>query len=108
MRSSILLIALLGAALAHSEEKTKTSKVDDQGGLHLPNAVIPYSDLATPQAKKNFIDFTRGFESLADRPPTWKPKPGETAIQQQRRWLDEKVMIPWLNRLRTSFDVRIE
>lgn len=101
-------VTLIGLPLAHSQEATKKSKVDDQGGLHLPGAVIPYSDLASPQAKKNFIDFTRGFESLADRPPTWKPKPGETKIQQQRRWLDEKVMIPWLNRLRSSFDVRIE
>src|SRR6266403_5569843 len=73
MSRAILLTVLLasGAGAQH-----QVSRVDDAGTLHLPDGeIIPYSGLASPEARKNFIDSTRGYEAvLAPKPANWKPK----------------------------------
>jgi epsilon-lactone hydrolase len=103
---AILLTVLIasGASAQH-----QASKVDDAGTLHLPDGeIIPYSDLASPEARKNFIDSTRGYEAvMAPKPANWK-RTGETAEDQERRWYDEVLYIPWLSKLRRRFVVVIE
>lgn len=105
---SIALIMMAAATAASAQQQT--SQVDEQGALHLPEGVvIPYSDLASPEARKNFIDLTRGYEQiLAAKPADWKRKEGETTAQEERRWYDQAAYIPWLTRLRASFPVSIE
>src|SRR3546814_21007204 len=51
---------------------------------------------------------TRGYEALVQRPAGWKPRPGETEADQERRLYDEVAYIPWLRKLRQSFAVAIE
>jgi len=101
--STVLIVGGVGA-------QQRVSKVDDAGTLHLPDGeIIPYSDLASPAARKNFIDATRGYEAvMAPKPANWKPKAGETAEDQERRWYDEVLYIPWLSKLRHRFVVVIE
>jgi len=106
MSRAILLTVLLasGAGAQH-----QVSRVDDAGTLHLPDGeIIPYSGLASPEARKNFIDSTRGYEAVMIKPANWKPKAGETAQDQERRWYDEVLYIPWLSKLRHRFVVVIE
>lgn len=102
-----ILLTVFMASSAGAQQPV--SKVDDAGTLHLLDGeVIPYSDLASPEARKNFIDTTRGYEAvMAPKPADW-PKAGETAEDQERRWYDEVLYIPWLSRLRHRFVVVIE
>ena len=105
--SFLLLSALLIGICADAQQQV--SQVDDEGTLHLPTGEkIPYSDLASPAARKNFIDSTRGYESLVTKPADWKVMKGETAAEQERRWYDQMVYIPWLTKLRQHFAVTIQ
>jgi acetyl esterase/lipase len=107
MSRAILLTVLIASGAGAQQQ---ISKVDDAGTLHLPDGeVVPYSDLASAEARKNFIDSTRGYEAvLAPKPANWKPRAGETAADQERRWYDEVLYIPWLAKLRHRFVVMIE
>ncbi len=107
MSRAILLTVLIASGATAQQQ---VSKVDDTGTLHLPDGeIIPYSDLASPEARRNFIDTTRGYEAvMAPKPANWKPKAGETAEDQERRWYDEVLFIPWLSKLRHRFVVVIE
>lgn len=79
---AILLTVLIGSGAGAQQQ---VSKVDDAGTLHLRDGeIIPYSDLASPEARKNFIDSTRGFEAVMTKPSDWKPKAGESADDQER------------------------
>src|ERR1700730_10857453 len=105
--SRILLLTMSMASGAYAQQQA--SKVDDAGTLHLPDGeILPYSDLASPQARKNFIDSTRGYEALMTKPADWKSKTGETTDDQERRWYDEEAYDPWLTKLRHRFAVVIE
>jgi hypothetical protein len=107
MSRAILFTVLIASGAGAQQQE---SKVDVAGTLHLPDGeIIPYSGLASPDARKNFIDSTRGYEAvLAPKPANWKPKAGETAADQERRWYDEVLYIPWLSKLRHRFVVVIE
>ncbi|MHA4837939.1 alpha/beta hydrolase [Sphingopyxis sp. MSC1_008] len=87
----------------------KPSAVDEAGTLRLPAGdEIPYSDLASAEARKNFVDATRGFEAVLAKPSDWKPKKGESEAQAERRWYDEILYIPWLARVRQQYAVDVE
>lgn len=114
---AVLLAASIAGTAIASTDRTRgytvpqqpSSKSDEAGTLHLPNGdEIPYSDLASPEARKNFIDFTRGYEAVLAKPADWKPKQGETEGDAERRWYDETLYIPWLARLRQHFAVDVE
>lgn len=101
----LLAASIAGTAIAQQQ----SSQVDDAGTLHLPNGdEIPYSDLASPEARKNFIDTTRGYEAVLAKPVDWKPKKGETEAEAERRWYDETLYIPWLTKVRRHFAVDVE
>lgn len=110
MKISPLALAMIGAAAAAIGAKQSASKVDDAGNLHLSTGeVIPYSNLASPEARRNFVDLTRGYEKLlAPKPVDWKRRAGETAAEEERRWYDQAAYVPWLARLRRQFPVSIE
>src|SRR3546814_18722414 len=106
-KTSYIALVMIAAATAAGAQPA--SIVDDAGTLHLPDGEkIPYSDLASDQARRNFIDITRGYEALVQRPAGWKPRPGETEADQERRLYDEVAYIPWLRKRRQSFAVAIE
>jgi epsilon-lactone hydrolase len=102
-----IIVALLIVSGAAAQKQT--SQVDDTGTLHLPNGEkIPYSDLASSEARKNFIDLTRGYEAVVAKPADWKLKKGETEAEAERRWYDEMLYIPWLAKVRQHFAVNVE
>jgi len=106
-QSYIALVIAVAATTATAQHQT--SAVDEAGTLHFANGeIIPYSNLSSSKARKNFIDTTRGYEALAKRPASWKPKPHETEAEQLRRWYNEGAYIPWLTKLRQHFPVVIE
>jgi acetyl esterase/lipase len=101
----LLAVSVAGIACAQPQP----SQVDDTGTLHLSNGdEIPYSDLASPEARKNFIDVTRGYEAVLVKPDGWKPGAGETEARAERRWYDEILYIPWLAKVRWQFAVSVE
>lgn len=103
--ATVLAASIAGTAVAQHQ----SSRVDDAGTLHLPNGdEIPYSDLASPEARRNFIDLVRGYEAVLARPAGWKPKKGETEAEAERRWYDEILYIPWLAKVRRQFAVDVE
>lgn len=106
--SLLALMAIAGVTVGSASQPAST--VDDNGTLRLPDGeVIPYSDLASPEARKNFVDLTRGYEIvLAPKPADWRRKPGETAVEEERRWYDQAAYIPWLAKLRRHFSVSVE
>jgi epsilon-lactone hydrolase len=105
--SRAILLTMLIASGAGAQQPV--SKVDDAGTLHLADGeIIPYSDLASPEARKNFIDTTRGYDAVMTKPAHWKPKAGETEADQERRLYDEVAYIPWLSKLRHRFVVVVE
>ncbi|MBI4165013.1 MAG: alpha/beta hydrolase fold domain-containing protein [Acidobacteria bacterium] len=99
---------IFAGPVAFSQQDTAKSRVDDDGTVHFPNWSVPYSELASPEAKKNFIDFSRKFEAQGKALAADKPRPGETPAERTRRLTDETLMIPGLNRLRTVFAVDIK
>jgi epsilon-lactone hydrolase len=93
----------------HAAPRQKLSSIDEAGSLRLADGnEIPYSDLASVEARRNFIDLTKGYESLLAKPADWQPKKGETEAQAERRWYDEVLYIPWLAKVRRQFAVDVE
>src|SRR5882724_2530093 len=89
--SLTILLSLPWSMASGAWAQPRASQGDDAGTLHLPDGeIIPYSDLASPQAQKNFIDSTRGYEALMAEPAAGKLKTAAAIAEQERRWYDEK------------------
>lgn len=74
--------------------------IDLDGTVHLPPVSIPFSSLASEEAKKNFLDFVHGFASLSG---------GEGKdINARRKRLDDLLMRPGVEKLRAVFPVAIK
>lgn len=103
---AMLAILVLSAAgcltSAAPQQPGEKATVDAEGGVWLPSAHVPYSDLASPEAKKNFIDFIRANERFQ------REFRKARDIHERRRLVKELLLIPGLQRLRKTFAVRIE
>jgi acetyl esterase/lipase len=109
MTRALLAVPIAVMVAVGAAAQPQSSQVDETGTLHLPNKEsIPYSDLASPEARKNFVDLTRGYEAVLSRPAEWKRQAGETEAQAERRWYDETLFLPWLAKVRGHFAVEIE
>jgi epsilon-lactone hydrolase len=73
--------------------------VDADGTVHLPAVSVPLSSLSSEESKKNFLDFVHGFASLS------KGEGGDTNVARKR--LDDLLMRPGVERLRSAFAVEI-
>jgi alkylation response protein AidB-like acyl-CoA dehydrogenase/acetyl esterase/lipase len=97
-----------GADAAAPAPASSVRKVDNEGILHFPNGdLLPYSDLASVEAKRNFVEATLGAEAIAQASAEGRVPSGETAIGHKRRMLDETLMIPSLEKLKQYFQVEI-
>jgi monoterpene epsilon-lactone hydrolase len=95
---TVLLVATVCAAAGHAAQE---ATVADDGTVQMPGVPIPYSDLASAQAKANFVEYVRAWQRFnAERAP------GEP-IEKTRERLDREMMIPGLARLRQVFAVDI-
>jgi epsilon-lactone hydrolase len=107
-------LASLTSTVAGVRRNSLTAKIDKDGTVHIPAIDVPYSDLASPEAKKHFIETMRGRglikdERNQDENKNQEPeRPLDTAeIRRQRRVLDDQ-MVPALARLRGIFPVDIQ
>jgi monoterpene epsilon-lactone hydrolase len=109
-RSGRRLFALLvGVAIlaSHTESRRSTPDdsqptIDDDGTLHVRGESIPYSGLASAEARRDYIRSFRSNERLSN-----ESKSGETRIERMRERLDQALIIPGLTRLRKVFPVEI-
>lgn len=102
------MIVILGVSGFSEAVLSEESKVSEAGTILLSSGVqIPYSNLASEAAKKNYIDSVRGYEALLNIPLKWRIEEGETEAEQLRRWYDETAYKPWLAKLRQRFNVII-
>jgi len=76
--------------------------IDEDATVHIPPVDVPFSDLASPQAKKNFLDMMRAKGLLSDQ----TPPSSSTDIKEIRRQVDERA-ISGLQRVRAAFAVDI-
>jgi epsilon-lactone hydrolase len=75
--------------------------VDATATVDIPGFKLPYSSLASAQARQHFLDFVRGFESFHAAISS-----GDD-INVVRHKLDERLMKPGVERLRRAFAVEI-
>jgi len=95
------------AAPERAQESTNdTGKVtiDADGTIHLPAMTVPPSSFASEEARKNFMDFARGFASLNEQ--TNEDVRSDDIIADRKR-LDDLLMRPGLEKLRAAFPVTI-
>jgi acetyl esterase/lipase len=97
----MILLLLSVQASANPSNKNNKSFIDNDGTVNLPKMRVPYSDFASPAAKRDFIEQARLLESL-----TKEYDPAKVSIQQLRHDVDD-LQLPALNRLRASFPVII-
>ena len=83
--------------------------VDDDGATHFPNAVVPYSDLASKELKAEYLAYIHVLKSrrkeIAEGLKTLKP--GEPSIGLIRKVVDEEAVAD-LKKLRERFTVDIK
>jgi acetyl esterase/lipase len=96
MTSICIVASILGATGAWAQDTpragTQKPVVDDDGTVRLPPLTVPYSSLASPEAKHNFLSFVRVLEAL-----------GEDTCGA----VDDCLTKPALERLEASFPVKI-
>jgi acetyl esterase/lipase len=90
---SIICSTLVASA---ASAQFKLPKVDPDGTVHLPDVPVPYSSLASKEAKANFLD------TVAHSP---LPRPGATIDQQRQE--DAAKMMAARDRLMKTFDVQV-
>jgi acetyl esterase/lipase len=90
----VLTLSGSGGAWADISAQANSQKpvVDDDGTVHLPALSVPYSSLASEQAKRNFVSFVRALEALAA---------GRCGS------IDDCLYKPGVKRLEASFPVKI-
>lgn len=74
--------------------------VDSRGTVHLSATTVPLSSLSSVEAQRNFLNFIHSFESLSD-------SGGVHNINAVRKRLDDRLMRPGVEKLRTVFPVNI-
>lgn len=82
-------------------QAASTQPVENDGSVHLPGLVIPYSALSSEAAKKNFLDLARFFSAPVD-----ERRRNENIVAVRKR-LDDLIMRPGLEKLRQVFPVHI-
>jgi acetyl esterase/lipase len=94
--SAWFLASVLGTAGAWADDagraNAQKSVVDDDGTVHLPAVTVPFSSLASEEARRHFVAYVRGLELLAT---------GKCGS------MDDCLVKPVVKRLEASFPVKI-
>src|SRR5688572_22328692 len=107
LRPSVLAAALLAACTAVADDYAIPKRdaavdapVEDDGSVHSPGLTIPYSGLASREARENFLELARFFSVPPKGPP-----PAD--VNAGRKRLDDLIMRPGLEKLLQVFPVQI-
>src|SRR5262249_244692 len=101
--ASMILIA--GSSVISAQQNASGAAkvtIDADGTVHIPAMSVPASSLSSESARKNFLDFARGFAALSEG-----LKPGAD-VKAARQRLDEVLMRPGVEELRAAFPVTIQ
>jgi acetyl esterase/lipase len=94
---AIVVGVICSALVAGSADaQMKMPKLDADGTVHLPDVPVPYSGLASPEAKANFLGM------IAHAP---LPRPGATIAEKRQE--DAAQMMAARDRLLQAFDVQV-
>ena len=94
-----VLAAIALAPVAPAQQTMSQSgavTVDPDGTSHFPNFVLPFSNLASPEAKKAYLDLVV------------RPYPVSSNVEQFRRGMDARLFQPELDRFKELYPVNIE
>ena len=104
--SAVLVIAsLAGSATGNAQQNVSNvdgGRVDSDGAVHLPSMTVPFSSLASEEAKTNFLEFIQAFASLREG----GGNSGD--INEFRKRLDDRLIRPGVEKLSAAFPVRIK
>jgi monoterpene epsilon-lactone hydrolase len=94
-------LALIMAGPAQAQQAAAPAQprpvtVDPDGATHIPDVVIPFSSLASPEAKKAYLDLIA------------HPYPTSANIDEFRRGMDTQFFGPQLARFKVLYPVEIE
>lgn len=104
----LVSVAIITSSTA-SQQAVK-AEIGQDGTAHIPSVQVPYSELASPEAKKSFVEVMSQVHELGAN----KPKADERrmdireTIRETRRLIDEKMQIPGRDRLLEAFSVDIK
>jgi acetyl esterase/lipase len=105
LTTALAMMVLTGVTADYAQpnaSEMSNATVDADGSMHLPAMTVPFSSLASDEAKKNFLDFVHGFASLS------KGAREGGGINAFRNELDDRLMRPGVEKLRAVFPVNIE
>src|SRR5262249_34367939 len=63
--TAMIIAAVSGHAQATGPDAGKGT-VDPDGAVHLPAMTVPFSQLASPEARRNFLDFVHAYDFFWD------------------------------------------
>lgn len=103
--SSLIAVATLFLAneiamLPMAAAVAASPAVDEDGSVFFPHVKVPFSDLATPEAKKRWIEDAKPSSSVPARP-------NADDIVHYRQWVDDTSAKPWVRQWRAKFPVTI-
>ena len=96
------MLAIIGGLAQASSDKPQPI-VDSDGTVHLPDVAVPPSGLASDKANENFRALVHAFRSPCLR----NSDPNDININTFRKRIDDCVMRPGVERLRSVFAVEI-
>jgi epsilon-lactone hydrolase len=102
MRGKLVLAALVGFACVHAPvpcaaaDKANAVTIDADGTTQLPSITIPFSDLASPEAKQLYVDLKN------------HPFPVGLQVQEFRRWIDTTMFGPMADQEKALYPVNID
>jgi monoterpene epsilon-lactone hydrolase len=99
------VMALLGSMVSPAHEKAPEVApvtVEADGTVHIPPMTVPYSFLASPEAKRNFLDL------IHDKACVSEGLDKHASIEAKRKRIDDCLMRPGVERLRAVFAVDIK
>lgn len=102
--SASLLMASLGSMSCPAQQKAAEVAqvtVAPDGTVHATSMTVPYSSLASPEARKNFLDLVHGCTAVSE-----EARKG-LDINAARKLLDDCLMRPGVEKLRGVFAVDI-
>jgi acetyl esterase/lipase len=98
---AVLLSSMNCPAQQRAAEVARVT-VGADGTVHATAVTVPYSSLASREARKNFLDLVHGCTSISQE--AWKG----LDINATRKLLDDSLMRPGIQKPRAVFPVSIE
>lgn len=100
--AAVVLVAGVAIGAQREGQGARQPTVDSDAAVHLPAVTVPFSSLASPEAKRNFLDFAHGFTLIN----AWVAESDDIGLLRRR--LDDNLMRPGVEKLRATFPVKIK